>query len=345
MALETPSPTPQRSRRGLAFAVLAGACVVVAVAVVTLSALRSGADRRESQKAVDAARGTVAGILDSGKPWVLVRSVDRYHPATTGRMAVATVGPSGPGKPIPAGPECARVAFAGGRGLCLTPAGAAGFQAIVLDDRLHTGRRFRFSGNPSRTRISPSGRYASATSFVTGHSYADVGAFSTRTDIIDLAAGKKVTDLERFDVTRGGKTVHARDRNFWGVTFVDDDRFYATMATGGKNYLVAFSLRDRTGTVKAEHVECPSLSPDGTRIAYKYAVTNSNPTWRIHVMDLASGRDTELAETQSVDDQVAWLDDANVLYGIGDTTWTMPADGSGTPRAWLRGGVSPALVG
>jgi hypothetical protein len=92
MALESPPETPPRSRRGLAFAVLAGACVVVAVAAVTLSALRSGADRRESQKAVDAARGTVAGILDSGKPWVLVRSVDRYHPARSGRMAVAMKG-------------------------------------------------------------------------------------------------------------------------------------------------------------------------------------------------------------------------------------------------------------
>jgi hypothetical protein len=335
---------PDRRKRGVAFAVLVGACVVVAVAVVVVAALRSGAERRESRAAVSAARGTVAGILDSGRPWVLFKAVDRYRPAVSGHMAVAQLGASGPGKPVPAGPECDRVAFAAGREVCLTPAGPGGFDAVILDDRLRPGKKIRLGGNPSRTRVSPSGRYGAATSFVTGHSYADVGAFSTRTDIIDLEAGRRITQLERFDVTRDGEPVRSRDRNFWGVTFVDDDRFYATMATGGTNYLVAFDMKSRTGTVEGRHVECPSLSPDGTRIAYKYAISNANPTWRIHVRDLRTGKDVELAETQSVDDQVAWLDDEHVLYGIGDTTWTVPADGSGAPKAWLRGGNSPALV-
>ena len=59
--------------------------------------------------------------------------------------------------------------------------------------------------------------------------------------------------------------------------------------------------------VQQEGVECPSLSPDGTRIAFK---TRSDSgvgpiTWRIAVLDLATSEVTELAETRNVDDQVA----------------------------------------
>jgi hypothetical protein len=335
---------PDRRKRGVAFAVLVGACVVVAVAVVVVAALRSGAERRESRAAVSAARGTVAGILDSGRPWVLFKAVDRYRPAVSGHMAVAQLGASGPGKPVPAGPECDRVAFAAGRGVCLTPAGPGGFDAVILDDRLRPGKKIRLGGNPSRTRVSPSGRYGAATSFVTGHSYADVGAFSTRTDIIDLEAGRRITQLERFDVTRDGEPVRSRDRNFWGVTFVDDDRFYATMATGGTNYLVAFDMKSRTGTVEGRHVECPSLSPDGSRIAFKKRTGSAETPWRLTVLDLRTMRETPLAETRSVDDQAEWLDDDRVLYGIGDAVWAVRADGRGRPARFIAGAGSPAVV-
>jgi hypothetical protein len=62
------------------------------------------------------------------------------------------------------------------------------------------------------------------------------------------------------------------------------------------------------------------------------------------VYDLRNGSDTKLAENQNVDDQVAWLDDGSILYAKGDDTWTVPADGSGEPRRWMRGGVSPVVV-
>ena len=124
----------------------------------------------------------------------------------------------------------------------------------------------------------------------------------------------------------------------------DGDTFYATMATGGNTYLIKASLRTRTGTAIHKNVECPALSPDETRIAYKKAVGHDPPIWRFHVLDLATGHQTALAETEPLDDQIEWLDDDNVLYRSGESTWTVPADGSGAPRRWLAGADSPAIV-
>ena len=64
-------------------------------------------------------------------------------------------------------------------------------------------------------------------------------------------------------------------------------------------------------------MECPSLSPDGTRIAYK---KNTGGTlaahWRVAFLDLATGKETVLSEPRSVDDQIEWLDDQTLLYGL-----------------------------
>ena len=116
------------------------------------------------------------------------------------------------------------------------------------------------------------------------------------------------------------------------------------MATGGKTYLIKVSLKSRTGQTIHENVECPSLSPDETRIAYKKAVGHNPPIWRFHVLDLATGKETALAETRPLDDQIEWLDNGHVLYQAGEATWTMPADGSGAPSRWMAGAGSPAIV-
>jgi hypothetical protein len=70
------------------------------------------------------------------------------------------------------------------------------------------------------------------------------------------------------------------------------------------------------------------------------------------VYDLASGKETLLAEQHSVDDQVEWLDAAHVIYGLPRTTtgaatsdvWSVPADGTGTPQALVHNAWSPAVV-
>ena len=43
-------------------------------------------------------------------------------------------------------------------------------------------------------------------------------------------------------------------------------------------------------------------------------------------------KETQLAETRSVDDQALWQDDHTVLYGLDNAVWAVPADGSGAPR-------------
>ena len=82
-----------------------------------------------------------------------------------------------------------------------------------------------------------------------------------------------------------------------------------------------------------ENVECPSLSPDGTRIAYKKRTGSSSTPWHLTVLDLATMRETPLAETRSVDDQVEWLDDDHVLYGVDGAIWAVAGRRDAASRA------------
>lgn len=222
--------------------------------------------------------------------------------------------------------------------------GGLQLRALVLDERLRVRHTLPLSGAASRARVSTDGRYGSVSTFVSGHSYATPGRFSTATTLIDMASGKKIANLEQFEVTHDGKVIDAPDVNFWGVTFTkDSDRFYATVATGGKTYLIEGSVSSRTARTLRENVECPSLSPDGTRIAFKKLVGDEG-TWRIHVLDLATMRDTALADDRTVDDQVEWLDDRLVLYGASQQVWATPADGTGKPELYLAQAESPAVL-
>ena len=90
------------------------------------------------------------------------------------------------------------------------------------------------------------------------------------------------------------------------------------------------SVSERSVVTVRKNAECPSLSPDGTRVVYKKRV-GEPPAWRYHVLDLASGRETPLAETRAVDDQAEWLDGDHVLYHVGEEVWKVPADGTGRP--------------
>jgi hypothetical protein len=334
------------SGRTLAFVLLCTACVAVAGGAVGVAALNARDDARKSDEQAAVARPTVARLLSEKRPFVLFRTLDRKNPGNYGKLALAPLAGDRPGSALLTGDACERVDLAGGRALCLGTAGPTGFKAKVLDSTLRETGSVRLAGVPSRARVSPDGRYGGVTAFVSGHSYADVGKFSTAATIIDMVAGKKVGDLEKdFTITVDGKPFTARDRNFWGITFSrDGDTFYATMASGNRTWLIKVSLRRRSGRAIHENVECPALSPDETRIGYKKAVGHNPPVWRFHVLDLATGHETALAEQQPLDDQIEWLDDDTVLYRSGEATWAMPADGSGTPRRWLAAADSASVV-
>ena len=271
-----------------------------------------------------------------------VASVERLEEAGGGRRAT----------PL----RCDRVDFAKERGVCLTTDRFYTTHAImVFDGAFEPLHRLPLHGVPSRVRLAPDGRLAAVTVFVSGHSYLDEG-FSTETSIVDTYSGeRRIANLEELRVYRDGAPFRAIDFNFWGVTFAaDGDRFYATLGTGGTTYLVEGRVSTRRADVVAEGVECPSLSPDQSRLVFKKRLPlAAGLGWRLHVMDLRSRAVTPLAELRSVDDQAEWLDDSTVLYAIPDPSaptpmvtdvWQVPADGGGAPELLLEGASSPAVL-
>lgn len=226
------------------------------------------------------------------------------------------------------------------------------FELDELDAAWKVTDTVSLPGIPSRTRISPDGTLLATTTFVTGHSYMQVG-FSTATEIRDVG-GDGHGNLESFTLVIDGDRVRPRDRNVWGVTFApDDNTFYATVGTGGETHLVRGDLTARTLTSIADHVECPSLSPDGKRIGFKEATERDGQTWWTPaVLDLATGKRTVLAgETHNVDDQVEWLDDDTLLYGLprddepGVTdVWALDTRASARPEVLIEQAWSPGVV-
>jgi Tol biopolymer transport system component len=253
--------------------------------------------------------------------------------------------------------KCDRVYYAAGNGLCLLydtsmaakdPLAPIPVGVTLFGSDFKPRHQFTAEGIPSRTRISPDGKYAAYTVFVTGHGYMDVN-MSTATVILDTATGESLGNLEEFETWKDGQRFQSPEFNFWGVTFAQDsNQFYATLRQGYTTYLVQGDVSARTLTVLRENVECPSLSPDGTRLAFKKLVENQ---WRLSVLDLATMTETALAETDAIDDQVEWLDNEHILYQKDDfdapkrvSVFVVPADGSGTPEVFIPNATSPVVV-
>jgi hypothetical protein len=246
------------------------------------------------------------------------------------------------------------VYFAAGRGLCLAVDRGivTTARAVVFDDRFQPRHEVSLNGIPSRVRLSPDGRLGASTTFVSGHSYAG-GSFSTETTLLDVEQGTTLGTLEEFAVWRNGERIQSPDFNFWGVTFSRDyGRFYATLATAGHTYLVGGNIADRSVHVLYDGVECPSLSPDETRVAFKRRVDQGGPAhWQPYVLDLMTLVETPLNEVRSIDDQIEWFDDGQILYALPEANpsavthvWRLPENGSGQPERFLEGAASPVII-
>jgi hypothetical protein len=326
--------------RIVALAAIAVTCVVAGGIYVALAALNADGTTTDARPRVVVDARAVAALPPGGA--LLVRAVDNDNPRLNGRLFDIEL--AADGEPRQSGDlACERVhENAAGDGLCLA-AKPHGFdyEGVVYGPGREARRRFSIPGVPDRARVSPDGRYGGFTAFLSGHTYsAGVRSFSTHTAIVDMRAGRPLFALDELAVTRGGEPFERADANFWGVAFAGGDRFYATLGSGGHHYLLAARVSTRTARVIAEHVECPSPSPDGTRIAYKRRIGKQD-RWRLHVRDLRSGRDVALAERRSIDDQPEWLGDDTVVYSDDRHVYAVPADGSGRARRLVARASSP----
>lgn len=347
--VEAADTRPKAVRRAhvAAFAVLVVLCAGVAAGAVALAAQRS------PERVVAPAGSEEALAALRTASYVLFRStaLDGGY----GALAAAPLDVVG-AEPILTPLSCERVDVTAGWGVCLSAERGVitTYSGTIFNDAFEPLHEWRLAGIPSRVRLSPDGTRAAVTVFVTGHSYAADG-FSTATNLIDVATGADLGDLEEFRVLRDGQELRSEDFNFWGVTFGQDpDDFHATLATAGRTHLVHGDVSAREVRILAENVECPSRSPDGTRLAYKRRMgEGSVPVWQIHVLDLSTLTSAPVAETRHLDDQIQWLDDERLLYALprdGNDgtavmdTWVVPADGSGQPRLFAREADSLAVV-
>jgi hypothetical protein len=336
-------------RRNLIFALLCLASAITLAAYIHWT--RSGGADNASEASKSAAQPVESAADSSMRIFFRYNGVDNHY----GRLAFAPYRRLDQPHFIET-LSCEVAHVAGGRGICLAAnRGLLTTYAAKLFDAktFKIIGEFPLKGVPSRCRMSFDGKLAALTMFVSGHGYESVN-FSTQTLLIEVDNGRALADLEEFKVTRDGRHFSNKDFNFWGVTFTPDaQHFYATLSTNRQHFLVKGDIAKRSAEVIHENVECPSLSPNASRIAYKRRfLIDGRVLWQLHILDLKTKQETPLGERRSVDDQLEWLDNDYVLYSLPESEtgssastsiWLAAADGASDPKLLLRKAYSPSV--
>ncbi|MCU1568534.1 MAG: hypothetical protein JWQ56_3471 [Pseudarthrobacter sp.] len=335
------------SRRRLVLLLVVAALVLAGAGAYGLTAFQQEQTGREATSPVQVVPATSL----PAEPFVMFRNTapgQGYGQAAT----VALADPSG--ERALSGHACDRVYASRELVSCLQTVNGipTRYEAATYDASLKRLDHWILGGIPSRTRLSGDNTLIATTVFVAGHSYASAG-FSTET-LIRGRDGTVHGNLEDFSLISDGTRIKASDRNIWGVTFIPGDPagFYATASSQGHIWLVRGDLNARTLTVVASGVECPSISPDGNRIAFKKSTTGTMVGHRnIAVLDLTSGTETVLGEERDIDDQLEWLDNSTVVYGVprdgtgqDSDVWAVTTEAGAAPRLFIEHAWSPAVV-
>lgn len=225
-------------------------------------------------------------------------------------------------------------------------------RGILLDAELRPTAQFS-AATPSRAAVSPDGATVSWSGFVTGHDYLAAGEFSTTTQLVDTQRQLGVDLEEHFEAFEAnGDTVDSIDQNYWGATFVDGERFYATIGSEGETDIVEGDVLTGELRVVFENASCPEVSPDGSTIVAK---EQRDQSFQLVAIDTATGVRRDLGEARSVDDQVEWIDNTTIAYGLpnpeGGTVgqpardiWVLNISDGSAPRLLLPFADSPAAA-
>jgi hypothetical protein len=249
--------------------------------------------------------------------------------------------------------ECARVDLNVWRGVCLSASsGISGSgQGLITDPALVPTTTFGLT-TPSRAAVSPSGSIVAWTGFTLGHSYLEPGEFATLTQLISIER-RQAADLETsFSTYDADGLIRDADRNYWGVSFVDEDRFFATVGFDGETAIVEGRISTSRLDVVFENATCPEVSPDGSTVVAK---EQRGDHFQLVAIDVATGSRRDLGERRSIDDQVEWLDEDTIVYAVPNPDegtvaqpvfdiWVVDTEPGAEPRLVVPFADSPAVV-